>query len=680
MPKGSTKIKVKEPLMRPRTKREFAAMLYNLFKVVLPPVAVCKGHLAPLDVIWGIYSQQYPTAVVVAARKSGKTMSIAALQVMFSLTYNFLKSCDVAATKQQSQMCYEYSRNLLFKPQGALAHKVRDYILDEGTKSELTLATGSQIFITTGSLQGVNAIHPNKLFMDEVELIRDWQIIQEALLAPCSEGDIMRQIAFISSWKFKGGMVDRIIEKYQNDKEVLIAHWCSFEAMQPIPDCSFCHSLKRKLSDGTEVTFADFCKEEGYCKGKKARGFMSLLDVRRNFLELEEAVFRTQWLTQKPQGSGLKVFYIRNTSLLKHYTPVLFKEYPVVVGVDYGKITALVFCHLVPPGWVVVFDERILFNISPYELAQYCLAEQRKLAMQGLRVEAWAIDPRSQYILQKEFLQAGLPSVSPLYHSPNQQNEKKNRVAVANSFLVPSGDLGLPRLYFFAPKVSTLLRQMDEMSYKTTPDGIPLEEIPDGDDHCVDALLYALSYIYGLDRIVEIQTLGAERGDSQKVVSYILDQVIPEQGEDPTRGELTQTDVNILTPFEREKEVLERLTTYLNEITPQVLARVAREQGKAPTPAEAYDAVEKTKEVLSDWVRKNIDLFSKAEGEAFLRVLDDLPPEMEQKLLEISVRALDRAMMTPRFGGLHQPTDPIVALYEQVIADILLGGGGFPSF
>lgn len=664
---------VKEPLRRPRTKREFAAMLYNLFRLTLPPVAVCKGHSAPLDVMWNIYSQQYPTAVVVAARKSGKTMSIAALQVLFALTYNFLKSCDVAAVKRQAQMCYEYSRNMLFKPQGRFGNKVREYIIDEGTKEEITLATGSQIFITTGTLEGVNAIHPNKLFIDELELINDWNIIQEALLTPCSEGEIQRQVTFISSWKFKGGMVDKVIEKYQGDKEVLFAYWCSFEAMQPVPDCSFCHNLKRKLSDGTEVSFAEFCHEDGYCKGKKAKGFMSLVDVRRNFLELEEAVFRTQWLTQKPQGAGLKVFYIRPSSLLSHYNPLLFREYPIFIGVDYGKVTALVYCHLVPPGWVVVFDEKVLFNISPYELAQYCLNEQRKLQSQGLQVEVWVIDPRSQYILQKEFTQAGLPNTSPIVHSP-QQSEKKMRVSIVNSFLVPSGDLGLPRLYFSVHKVPILLKQMEDMSYKTSPDGIPLDEIPDGNDHCVDALLYAISQIYNLDRHTEVALIGRERGDTQKVIAYILDQIQPEEGVDPTGGELYNTDA--LPPQDREKEILDRLSSYLNQITPQILQRVAREHAGRGTPHQVVEkAVDEAREVLTDWVRQNQELFSKGEADVILSALENMPPELEQKLLEISVRALDKAMMSPTSPFGMPPTDPIVALYEQLIYDLLTGGG-----
>lgn len=676
------KFSVKEPLRRPRTKREFAAMLYNLFGLTFPPVAVCKGHSAPLTVLWQIYNQEYPTAIIVAARKSGKTLGIASLQVLFALTYKFLRSCDVAATKKQASVCYEHSRDLLFYPQGKFGHLVTQYIVGEGTKEEITLATGSTIAITTGSLEGVNAIHPHKLFIDEVEL-GSWDVIQEAMLAPVSEGEIKRQIAFISSWKFRGGIVDKLLELYKNDAETLKAFWCSFEAMQPVHDCSFCYSLKRVLPDGRTVTFADFAHEDGECKARKARGFMSLSDVKRNFLELEEPVFRAQWLTQQPQGSGLSVFYFYDSSRLKNYTPIA--GLPVVIGVDFGRISALIYAQVVPPGWIVVFNEEILYNLSPHEIAGHCLNRERELRAHGIPVEGWVIDPRSFYILQKEFANLGLNAVTPWTPTASYGTEKKNRVNIVNSFLVPSGDLGLPRLYVVESRAPALIKQLSEMTYKIGKDGLPTDELPDRDDHSADALLYVVSYIYGMDMHEEI---GATARDmAHKVITTILDQIAPEQGEDPTKGELFELPS---VENNHEAEIISAVQEYINAVTDSVVKKVAADAKIRANPTDiARQVLDESKEMLETWLNEHRDLLTQKQIAAIEDLVYNMPPEVERKLLEISVRNLDKAMMQPR---IFTPTsNPIANLYEQVLMDTLalsdypftewiegLGGMGFP--
>lgn len=680
---GNKKFTIKEPLRRPRNKREFAAMLYNLFRLSFPSVAVCKGHIAPLTALWKIYNQEYPTAVLVAARKSGKTLGIAALQVLFALTYKFLRSCDVAATRKQASVCFEHSRDLLFHPQGAYGHLVTQYIVDEGTKEEITLATGSTISITTGSLEGVNAIHPHKLFIDEAEL-GDWNVIQEALLAPISEGEIKRQVTFISSWKFRGGIVDRLIDTYGNDPDALIAYWCSFEVMQPVPDCSFCYGLKRTLTDGRVITFADFAHEDGECKARKARGFMSLMDVKRNFLELEEHIFRAQWLTQQPQGSGLSVFYLHDTSKLKHYEP--YKGFPIVIGVDYGKTSALIFTQVVPPGWIIVFEEDIRYNISPYELAMICAEWERKLKSLGHYIEAWVIDPRIFYALQKEFIRFGLTAVTPWTPTASFSTEKKNRVNIVNSFLVPSGDLGLPRMYIVESRAPVLLRQLSEMTYKVDRDGIPTDELPDRDDHSADALLYAVSHIYGADLHEEIAATGKGAEIAPRIIASILEQVSPEgEGKDPTGGELYELPPDA----EKENEIVSAVTEYLNNVASMVAERIKVDAGLRKSPAEiAEQVIEESKDLLQDWIREHRDVLSREQVNALEDLVYKMPPEIERKLIEISARVLDKAMMTPAVPNPAQ--NPIVNLYEQILYNALLYGefpwtegsgygfGGFP--
>lgn len=658
-----------EPLPKPRTKKQFAAVLYNLFGFLPPAVAVCPGHDAPLDVLWDIYSQKHTTYVIAAARKSGKTMSIAALQVLFALTYERLDSCDVAATRQQSSVCYEHSRSFLFNPQGPLGKQyIPQYLIDPGTKEEIMLRTGSRIYIRTGNLSGVNAIHPHKLFLDEVELMDGWHVIQEALLAPITQGDKIRQVVFISSWKVRGGILDRAIQTYREDPYARIATWCSFEAMQTIHDCSFCRNLKRILSDGTEVSFADFCKNpDGSCKGKRARGFMSLVDVRNNFLELEEDYFRAQWLSERPQGSGLKVFYIHPQSKLHRFSPL--PNYPVFAGLDYGRTTALVLCQILPTGHIVFFSERIWYNLSPSQVVSLCKEVDKELRQRHhTKLDTIVVDPRHYYIFSMEFANSGLNAIAPWSPTVSYNSEKRARVAIVNNYLVPEFETGLPRLLFVVSQVPTLLKQVEEMTYKVNSEGLPTEDLPDRNDHCSDAMLYVVSHIYYTGKAQEMEVQSRLRPEYDVILKYLQENVESYNSDDGGKGkdDLLQVPVEQLgkTDTERQQILREAVRRYVET----TIKHVASQLGIKAPQAALSDVAEKAYQSVEDYIA------SARSEQDLVDLIYKMPKELEQKLLEETVKQLDTLQM--RSGMSHwDMTLSVEMLYDDIMRG-LLGGGG----
>lgn len=672
------KFRYKEPLPKPRSKKEFAAMLYNLFGFLPPAVAVCEGHTAPLDVLWKVYNQEHMNYIIVAARKSGKTMGIAALQVLFALTYERLSSCDVAAKLSQAEVCYEHSRAFLFAPKGEIGKRViPQYIVDEGTKREIQLRTGSRIFIATGSIKGVNAIHPHKLFFDEVELLDGgWSVIQEALPAPMTEGDKLRQICFVSSWKFRGGILDRLIATFRDDPTTYIAFWCGFEAMQPVHDCSFCHSLQRKLSDGTVVSFADFCKnKDGSCKGKRARGFISLVDVRSEFLGLDENVFRSQWLSERPQESGLRVFYIHPSSRIKRYIPL--PEYPLYAGVDYGRVSAVVVCQVLPTGHIVVFDEFVRYNLSPREVARLCAEISAAYKRQyGARIELFVIDPRHFYIFEREFAELGLPAVAPPNPAYGGSGEKKARVNIVNNFLVPDFDTGIPKLLFVPSRVPVLLTQMEDLTYKTNSDGLPTDEIPDGNDHCSDALLYVVSYIYAAGINKEMEGVGSARPETNAILAQLMSNVERAPADDSNNDEWGVRE-HISTQEQQtqaaKEEVISAIKNYISNTMRYVAAQM-----NVPTTQVDIDAIaEQTYKNLEDYFAGELGV-----GKDITDIVYKMPKEVEQKLLELTVRELDRLQMR---AGLQRWDSmlPYEMLHDALMNEVFGrgGGGGFtPPF
>lgn len=668
------KFRYKEPLPKPRSKREFAAMLYNLFGFLPPAVAVCDGHTAPLDVLWKIYNQEYMNYIIVAARKSGKTMGIAALQVLFALTYERLSSCDVAAKISQAEVCYEHSRSFLFAPKGELGKQlIPQYIVDEGTKREIQLRTGSRIFIATGSIKGVNAIHPHKLFFDEVELLDGgWHVVQEALPAPMTEEDKLRQICFVSSWKFRGGLMDRLMLTFRDDPSTYIAFWCGFEAMQPVHDCSFCHNLKRKLSDGRVVSFADFCKNsDGTCKGKRARGFISLVDVRSEFLGLDENVFRSQWLSERPQESGLRVFYIHPSSKLSRYIPL--PNYPLYAGVDYGRVTAIVVCQVLPTGHIVVFDEFVRYNLSPREVVRLCAEIDAAYRRQyGARVELFVIDPRHYYIFEREFAEFGLPATSPMHPIfGGSSGEKKARVSVVNNFLVPDFDTGIPKLLFVAHRVPTLLSQMEELTYKTTSDGVPTEEIPDGNDHCSDALLYVVSYIYAAGINKEMEGVGSARPETNAILAQLISSV--ERRHDENADDEWGVTQHIAIQERNTEAARETIISAIKQYVSNTIKHVAAQMNLPATHADIDAIAERTYKELEDYFAGSIGA-----DEDLLNVVYKMPKEVEQKLLDLTVRELDKLQM---HAGIQRWDTllPYEMLHDALMRDVF-GNGGFTPF
>ena len=655
-----------DPLPKPKSKKQFAGMLYNLFGFLPPSVSVCPGHSAPLDVLWDIYAQLHNTYVIAAARKSGKTMSIAALQVLFALTYERLDSCDVAATRQQSSVCYEHSRSFLFNPQGPKGKFIiPKFIIDMGTKEEIMLRTGSRIYIRTGNLSGVNAIHPHKLFLDEVELMEGWHVIQEALLAPITQGDKIRQVVFISSWKVRGGLLEKAMETYKKDPLARIAIWCSFEAMQPIHDCSFCHNLKRTLSDGTEVTFAEFCKNpDGTCKGKRARGFMSLIDVRNNFLELEEDYFRAQWLSERPQSSGLKVFYIHPQSKLRRFA--LLPNYPVYAGLDYGRISALVLCQVLPTGHIVFFEEHIWYNLSPSQIVSMCKEIDKRLRQRfQTKIDTLVVDPRNYYIFSREFANSGLNAISPWSPTASYNSEKRARVAIVNNYLVPDYETGLPRMLFVANQTPNLLKQMEEMHYKMNSDGLPTEDLPDRNDHCSDAMLYVTSHLYyaGIPQSVEAQS--RLRPEYDAILRFLQANVETYESDDAVvKDEIMGVPISELGRGEAERQQL--VKEAVRRFISATVRHTAQQLGISAPQAALQEIEEKAYQTVEDYI-------SSARSEQDLTdLVYKMPKELEEKLLQEMVRQLDALQMRTRMPY-WELAFPVEMLYD----DLMRGLGGF---
>ncbi|MEM2266149.1 MAG: hypothetical protein QW687_04880 [Candidatus Hadarchaeales archaeon] len=653
------------PLPRPKTKMEFVNMCWNLFRLLPPTAAVCEGHSAPLDIVWSIYNQEKSNYVIVGSRGSGKTTCVALLQVLFSLTFPEIEVCNTAAILRQAQRCYEIVKNLLFHPKGKIGMKVIPPYVDEkwSTMWQTRVATGSTIFITSLTEKGVNAPHPQKLFVDEVDLVDNKKPLEEALSMPQTKGDAIRQIVFLSSWKRKGGLISMLIDNYKNDPASAIAFWCVFEAMSPIPDHSVCQSVVRKLADGTEVSFADICKG----KAHKAKGFLNYQDVLRAFLDMDEHYFRSQWLSEEPLG-GLNVFNVNPKSVIQSWDPTKFRGCPIFAGVDYGwsAPTAIVIAQVIPKVGVVVFEEHGMLGASVSQVAHYCLEIEKKFRQRGLHITTWVIDPRAHHLLSDEFSKRYLMTAAPF---PDKgvltpaKHEKLSRVSLVNNLFTADFETGLPRIFFVQGKVPTLLKQLYDLSYAVDSEGNPTDKIPDGNDDFVDALLYLVSY---LDKLGYGEVLG-DVVNPDEVAARAYEEI--QRQLDLSKDNEFGVSPEELTGDENEQREL------LRELIRERLSKVislAAASGILP-PSQNVELEEELVRVTEDKL-----LSEMTAKEATERLVNDnLPPEVERQLIKETVRKLDRLAISP-LSVPYSSVFPEAAIYDLMMFYLLGGDEGNP--
>lgn len=141
----------------------------------IPRRRFCREHTSPFKLICDLFFEQVRNAIAFANRTGGKTLATAILN---HLDMTFKPGCEIAscgATKDQASKCYRYFTD--FHNRNAY---LAELLLKDPTRNSSVYTNGSILEVITGSIKGLNAPHPNKARIDEVELM-DWEVLQEGL-------------------------------------------------------------------------------------------------------------------------------------------------------------------------------------------------------------------------------------------------------------------------------------------------------------------------------------------------------------------------------------------------------------------------------------------------------------------------------------------------------------------
>lgn len=282
----------------------------------IPRVAVCKNHQAPYDVIADMFFEEVENLLVMGNRMGGKT-SISSL--LLHLNSNAKDGCDSAnagAILEQARKCYRYFKDFTMNNPDYI-NNVRECLM-----SKTEFVTDSYVEILAGTIRGVNAPHPHKNHLDEVELM-DWVVLQEAFSMAKGDDNIIGQNLITSTRKYASGVMARLL-KEAIKRGFKVYTFCIWETIEPIPP-----ERAREVRDAfPEAPDALFKKEDS--------GFIKIEDAMRAKRNLDNEVWEAQWLCLKPERTGLVYPFDNTVNVIASDEFTLDKFAPIYVGEDFG--------------------------------------------------------------------------------------------------------------------------------------------------------------------------------------------------------------------------------------------------------------------------------------------------------------------------------------------------------
>lgn len=450
------------------------------FGIEIPRERICDKHQAPFDFVADVFFEEVASVIAVANRNGGKTMNFALLDVINSYLHDKCETATVGAIEDQAKKCYRYFKDWVNNIPIFASQVIASL------QSETTWKNGSLVQILIGTIRGVNSPHPNKAFLDEVELMA-WNIIQEAFSMAKSSDDIMGQTIITSTRKFAFGSMERLLaESIQRGFKVY--KWCIWETVEPYPedDLDMCKEISKLFPDMPQKVFT---KTDGYYKWA---------DVISKRKKIDDDIWDSQWLCLKPSSAALVYPQMDQTVHVKPLKPDTGTtvELSEDFGFAAGHANAVGFWQVKPSGikWMIdeiwvegKTDDEIMDLVEDklvelgFILPRYAAKKDREKYRDHFNrvVEAWYCPPEepSKIVLRQR---RGYTVLS--------QNDPDNRKVINGTPLVRK-DLA-DKVLFFDPKCKGTIGEMGMYPNKMRADGTILDEPAKKYDNGPDMVRY----------------------------------------------------------------------------------------------------------------------------------------------------------------------------------------------
>jgi hypothetical protein len=468
----------------PATNEELHEFLRLAFRINIPRKRMDPGHRAPFEFVADLFFERVKNAVGFANRSGGKSLNVAALNLLDMI---FKPGCEVASAGAiLNQAERQYGHFCSFQQQPWFDRFCDRYQQRTGRpfsiksiRSYTAFDTGSAMEILTGTEKGLRSPHPNKARIDEIDLM-PWSLLQTALSMARSSDAARGQNVFTSTRQLEHGAMARLLEEAPR-KGIEVYEWNIWEVLEK---CQ-----RRCLNDQVHGT----CPIYTYCKGKahECDGYYQIDDFINNVRLLDRETWETEWLNHKPARQKL-VYAMFEPS--KHVmTPKRLSEmtgflevqasWPKRAGIDFGASPGHAFAYIklaqLPGGpwlafWEYCREQQLLVDHAhAIQNSPFYTPGERIYADWQLqdRIELKAYGVRTQPA--NKDVPMGIDYVKSLFSGFPPREE--------------------PQLYIWH-ECSGLIAELNAYSWKVDRDGMPDRSgLPNKkEDDRVDALRYAL--------------------------------------------------------------------------------------------------------------------------------------------------------------------------------------------
>jgi hypothetical protein len=470
---------------RPETDDELHDYIRVFLGVDIPRVAVCPGHQSSFQAISDLFFMRYPheNLLLIGGRGTGKTLGFALVEHLL-MFFDKDTIANVGAVEAQALKCYSYIQRINRDP--LFAEHVQSSML-----SKTVYKNGGEIEILPGTMARVNSPHPRLACLDEVDLL-PWPILQEALSMPIRTNGRPPQTVYTSSLKKRYGPMVKLLEE-STERAIRTYTFCVFEVIQTCePErhqngegCFTCPLAKECLDS---ITHADGTTEymPGPGKAARAKGFMPVDDVIKQFKSLDKDTWDSQWRCKQPSAKNLVYpTFDPNIHVIDYeWQPNL----PVYAGFDFGFTNAsvAVYVQQLPTDEFVVFAEDFATLRDAVQFAESVKSEPWFSTTLNRQGDPAAADARAT------FNRLGI-AIAAANNSKDVSRDDSG-ISKIRWLLAPPGSVR-PLLYI-SRKCVNLIREIKSYHFaelSATADKNSREDPAKVDDHALDALRYIIS-------------------------------------------------------------------------------------------------------------------------------------------------------------------------------------------
>ena len=263
-------------------------------------VSQCDNHVAPFSFIADQYFERHNDVIGFANRTGGKTLNVAILNVIEAIFKGNLEILSAGAVQEQAKRGYTYFSDMMTgNPQMAMQ------VISMNQQMTL-LSNQAKVGIIMATWAGFNSPHPQKLRVDEIEMVA-WRVLMQGLSMPISNDHWQQGTCLTSTRKVMSGTMQHMLDE-ADTRGFKVYNWCIFDVLEKCtrechddPVYGDCPIYSFKDADGTEKVV---------CGGRahdlpEDNGFYKIADFVSKVKVLDHETVEAEWLNESPMAGRL---------------------------------------------------------------------------------------------------------------------------------------------------------------------------------------------------------------------------------------------------------------------------------------------------------------------------------------------------------------------------------------